>query len=105
MTEPTADAPVHDNPEARRFETRVEGHLAVAEYDLEPGAMRFTHTLVPPELSGKGVGSRLAAACMDACRSRGLKAMPDCSFIAGYMRKHPECHDLVHPDYRATLGL
>lgn len=96
---------VHDNPEARRFEAQVGEHLAVAEYDLEPGAMRFTHTLVPPELAGKGVGSRLAEACMAACRDRQLKAKPDCSFIAGYIRKHPDCHDLVHEDYRAELGI
>jgi hypothetical protein len=31
--------------------------------------------------------------------------MPDCSFIAGYIRKHPECHDLVHPRYREQLGI
>jgi uncharacterized protein len=28
-------------------------------------------------------------------RSRGLKVVPRCSFVAGYLRRHPEYQDLV----------
>lgn len=105
MAEPTDDIVVTDNPEARRFEAAVGEHLALAEYELSEEGMRFFHTLVPPEMGGKGVGSKLAKAGLEACRARGLQALPDCSFIAGYIKKHPECHDLVHPRYRAQLGI
>jgi predicted GNAT family acetyltransferase len=105
MEPTTENIVVKDNPEARRFEAAVGEHLAVAEYDVSDEGMRFYHTEVPPELGGKGVGSKLAQAGLQACRDRGLQAMPDCSFIAGYIRKHPECHDLVHPRYREQLGI
>jgi predicted GNAT family acetyltransferase len=105
MEPKTDEIVVKDNPEARRFEASVGQHLAIAEYDVTGEGMRFFHTEVPPELGGKGVGSKLAAACLQACRDRGLQAMPDCSFIAGYIKKHPESHDLVHPRYRAQLGI
>jgi hypothetical protein len=36
------------NAEARRFETRVDGYLAVADYRLADGVMHMTHTEVPP---------------------------------------------------------
>jgi hypothetical protein len=101
----TDDVVVRDNQEAGRFETEVGGHLAICEYLLTPEGMRFVHTVVPPELSGQGIGSKLARAGLQACRDRGLQALPDCSFIAGYIRKHPECQDLLHPSYRHALGL
>lgn len=98
-----ADVQVRDNREENRFEAEVDGHVAVAEYQRLSDCLRFTHTVVPPELSGQGIGSRLAHAGMASAREQGLMVQPQCSFIAAYMRKHPECHDLVHPDYRDAV--
>ena len=42
---------------------------------------------------------------MAFARERGEQVMPVCPFVAGYIVKHPEFHDLVHPAYRATLGI
>ena len=95
---------VAHNPEAQRFECRLDGHLAVAEYEREPGRIRFTHTRVPEALAGQGVGGRLARAGLESARAEGLEVIPLCSFIAGYIRKHPEYRPLVHADYRATVG-
>lgn len=105
MSELADSLDVKENPERSRFEARRGEHLAVAEYEVTPEGMRFTHTLVPSAMEGQGVGSKLAKAGLDACRARGLQALPDCPFIAGYIRKHPECHDLLHPAYRASMGL
>lgn len=105
MSSDANDVRVRDNQEAGRFEAEVDGHLAVCEYLVTPDGMRFIHTVVPDALAGRGIGSKLAKTGLDACRARGLQALPDCSFIAGYIRKHPECHDLVHPSYKQALGL
>lgn len=98
--EPTTDVVVQDNPEARRFEARLGDHLAVAEYDLEPDCITFTHTRVPDALAGRGIGSKLAKACLQSARDRGLQVKPKCSFIAGYIQKHPEYQALLHPTCR-----
>jgi uncharacterized protein len=100
----TPDVQVMDNPSARQFEAQVDGHKAVVEYALEPDCIRFTHTLVPPELAGQGIGGKLAEACLRSARARGLRVKPDCSFIAGYIKKHPEHQDLLHEDYRVNAG-
>jgi len=86
---------VRKNEAQHRFELDVEGHLALAYYQLTPGVITFTHTEVPQELSGRGVGSRLAKGALDAVRALGLKVVPKCPFIAGYMAKHPEFNDLL----------
>jgi predicted GNAT family acetyltransferase len=33
-------------------------------------------------------------------RARGLRVLPLCSFVADYIRQHPEVHDLVAPSGR-----
>lgn len=101
----TVEYQVRDNPAERRFEVEVEGQLAVAEYRLPEGSILFSHTEVPESLEGRGVGKALVLAGLQAARDRGLKVIPVCVFFATYMKRHPETHDLLHPDYRAVLGV
>jgi predicted GNAT family acetyltransferase len=56
----------------------------------------FTHTEVPPELNGRGIGSTLVRGALEQVRFRGLKVVPKCPFVAAYMGKHPEFNDLLH---------
>jgi predicted GNAT family acetyltransferase len=86
---------VKHNPKARRFEVGKDSHLAVLEYQLAEGKIIFTHTGVPEALGGQGIGSRLAVAGLDYARSQSLTVVPLCSFIAGYIQKHPEYKNLV----------
>jgi uncharacterized protein len=83
------------NPGAGRFELQKDGHLAVLEYRLSDGKIVFTHTVVPDALGGQGVGSLLARAGLDYSRAQSFDVVPLCSFIAGYIQKHPEYKDLV----------
>lgn len=86
---------VKDNPAKHRFEIIVEGITAYAEYERKPSVVTFTHTVVPEALGGKGVGSKLAKGALDAVRAEGSKLVPQCPFIAAYIKKHPEYQDLV----------
>jgi len=95
---------VHDNPQASRFEASVSGHTAVAQYEIGPGVITFTHTRVPESLRGKGIANELANVALAAARERGLLVIPKCTFFASYMRKHPETQDLLASAGRALLG-
>ncbi|CAA0088531.1 Uncharacterised protein [Starkeya nomas] len=99
------DIPVRDNRAADRFEIDLEGHLAIAQYILAPDHIIFTHTEVPAELGGRGLATRLVEAGLASARQRGLSVVPRCSVFGRYMMKHPETHDLMAPEIRATLGL
>jgi uncharacterized protein len=94
MTTPNPLTVTH-NPQARRFEIEKDGHLALLAYRLADGKIVFTHTGVPEELGGQGIGSLLARAGLDYARTQNLSVVPLCSFIAGYIQKHPEYQDLV----------
>lgn len=86
---------VRNNTALHRFELDADGHTAVAYYRLSPGIVTFTHTEVPPELSGRGVGSALAQGALEIVRSQGLKVVAQCPFVAAFMGKHPEFNDLI----------
>ena len=86
---------VQDNPEKHQFELIVEGHVALAAYRLTPGIITFTHTEVPKELGGRGIGSQLAKGALDQVRARGLKVVPLCPFIKAYIEKNAEYRDLL----------
>ncbi|WP_274572250.1 GNAT family N-acetyltransferase [Neisseria leonii] len=82
-------------PESRRFVYQEDGHTAHLDYRDENGRLNFHHTWVPPELGGRGIASALARHALDHARSEKRLVIPSCSFVAGYIEKHPEYRDLL----------
>jgi predicted GNAT family acetyltransferase len=95
---------VTDNPQASRLEAHLGEETAFAEYRRRPDGMVFPHTVVPKAFEGKGVGSALVKAGLQMARDEGLKVIPLCSFFAGWLARHPEHWDEVHPKYRDRVG-
>ena len=87
------------------FEIRIGADTAFAEYSEKDGVLTLPHTVVPEAFAGKGVGGLLAKAALGYARANALKVRPTCSFMAGYITKHPDQHDLVEPAFRAELGI
>jgi predicted GNAT family acetyltransferase len=85
---------VINNAELHRFELEVDGHMAASYYRASPGLITFTHTEVPPELGGRGVGSTLVRA-LEPTRAQGLKVASRCPFVSAYLAKDPEFNDLL----------
>lgn len=95
----TAPAPgVTHHPEQQRFELWKDGLRCVADYQLDRAASRvtFTHTGVPPALRGHGIAADLVGAALAWARAEQLRVVPACSYVAVYMRRHPETLDLLH---------
>jgi predicted GNAT family acetyltransferase len=87
---------VRDNPGQRRYELCHDGKVVgEIRYRTEPGAIVLVHTQVSPSEKGQGAGSRLVAGALEDIRSRGLKFVPVCPFVAEYLRRHPEQSDLI----------
>ena len=99
------DVAVVMNEAEHRFEARLGDEVAFTEYRLHDGSMTLPHTVVPESFAGQGVGGRLAEAALSYAREQGLEVIPTCSFIAGYIARHPQWHDLVQADCRARLGI
>ena len=85
------------NDAQQRYELRLGNEVAAkAEYSEAGGMVRFTHTEVDERYEGQGLGSKLAAFALDDVKSRGMKALPQCQFIAKYIARHEkEYGDLV----------
>lgn len=86
-----------------RYESVVNGELAYLQYRLDPGRMVLIHTEVPPDLEGKGIGSALARRALNDAAQRDLEVVPECQFVASFIREHPQYLPLVAPEYQARI--
>ena len=89
----TAFTVVH-NAAASRFEVSLDGCLSVCAYRRYGDTVDLTHTEVPPALQGHGIAAELVRAALDWARQEKLRVRPLCSYVAVYMRRHPETEDL-----------
>ncbi|MBP0494320.1 GNAT family N-acetyltransferase [Pararoseomonas indoligenes] len=87
---------VTDNTARHRFELEVgTSEPALIAYRRDGGRITLVHTIVPEEASGHGAGSRLVRGALAMIRSQGLRVVPECSFVAAYIERHPEERDLL----------
>lgn len=87
---------VTDVPEAGRYEVRDGDRvLGLAAYRRQGEQVVFTHTEVDPDAEGEGVGSTLVRGALDDVRAHGRRVVPLCSFVRGYIERHPGYADLV----------
>ncbi len=94
-----------DNTEDHRYELRNGNTVAaIADYAFAPGVIKLIHTEVLPGNEGQGLGGKLAKAVLADVRAKGLKAAPECSFMAGYIKKNADQYlDLVRQEDRGLL--
>lgn len=86
---------VQHNSAGQRFELRVGGHLAVAEYRIDGADLVLTHTFVPPELRGRGLAEQVVRAALEFAREKKYRVVPQCSYVGVFLRRHPEFADLA----------
>lgn len=88
-------------PEQHMFKIELEGTPAVLEYAMgKEGTLMIMHTEVPAAHNGKGYADRLAKETMAYVGKNDLKAMPYCSYMATFLRRHKEEYkDLVSPEF------
>ena len=84
------------NEERHRYEFRLDGGVAYVEYEpAANGHYRLTHTIVPPQFEGQGIGRELVESTLEALREQGVRIIPECTFIIRYIQRHPEWEPLL----------
>lgn len=83
------------NQAAKRFETSIDGQTGYISYQEGADKLVYDHTIVPQQLGGRGVGSALVKHALNYAREQNKKVVPQCSFVASYISKHPEYQDLT----------
>lgn len=97
---------VTDNPAAQRFELLLDGRVVGhADYEVQDETLVITHVVVQQQLEGRGYGSMLTRAVLEAARERRMSVLPLCSFARSYLRRNPEFVDLVPGEQRALVGV
>lgn len=97
----TADAlTVERNELDQRFQIKLGDEIAMIQYARSGDRIRLIHTEVPPAFQGRGIASKLAKTALEYAQREGLKVIPSCPFVAGYIKRHPEYEKLVDPLYR-----
>lgn len=86
---------INHNTDKNCFETTIDGYTGFISYQDQGDSIVYDHTIVPSELGGKGVGSALVKHALDYARDQNKKVIPQCSFVASYINKHPEYQDLT----------
>lgn len=90
-----ADGGVRHDAARRRFELEEAGATGFLTYTRKEGRIVFTHTIVPPELEGRGIAGRIVRTGLDFARAEGLVVVPQCSFVRAWIDRHEEYRDLL----------
>ncbi len=98
MTIDPSHLEIEHNIEDHRFEIRLGENVAYAEYRIRDDKILIMHVQVPPAFEGKGIGGRLARFILDYAQTEGYRVRPLCSFMAGYIERHPEYHAITDDD-------
>lgn len=79
----------HDET-ARRYSAVIDGVEAYLTYERpRAGHRHITHTIVPDQLGGKGLGKRLVTRIMEDSLAAGETVSSSCWFATALIDKHP----------------
>ncbi len=92
---PRMSEPVTHDPRGECFEIVMPEGTAECRYRRQGDVLVLVHTEVPRALEGRGIAGRVVQAALDWARAEGLRVRPACSYVAAYMRRHPETQDLL----------
>ena len=88
------------NDVENQFEIHYESNVAFIEYIIKEEKIYLTHTEVPKALEGQGIGSKLVKMVLQYIKDHNMVLVPQCSFVAAYVNKHPEWHSILSEGYQ-----
>ena len=86
-----------DQGDSGRYLATVAGSEATGHLDWEAPSKDVraaTHTIVPPEIGGRGVAAKLVEALVADAREQGFRIDPQCSYVEAAFRRHKDWADL-----------
>ncbi|MGV0644021.1 GNAT family N-acetyltransferase [Mycolicibacterium sp. XJ879] len=98
MTTDKTGAPTEVVKQSDRFNITVDGKTAgFTEFADRDGQRVFPHTEVDDAFQGRGLATILIGEALQQTRDDGLRIVPVCDMVAGYLDKHEEFSDVVDP--------
>jgi len=92
------------NNEAKQcYEIHIDDQIAVLKYEREGKQIVFIHTGVPEALEGHGLANKLTQVALEDARAAKLTVVPQCPFVAQYIREHHEYLPLLSPSEQTRI--
>ncbi len=85
-----------DNTEKNQFELHIDEKVARLEYVKRTDRIYLTHIEVPKALEGQGIAKSLTLQTLETVDQSGLKVIPQCPYVATFIKRHPEWERLVY---------
>ena len=86
---------VVNNEQKSRFEIKLRDDYAFVDYRQGGDVFELLYIFVPTAFRGTGVAESLIKYVLDECVTEKRKINIYCSWIAGFVRRHPEYHVLL----------
>jgi len=86
----------HDQGARGEYRAAVPGTDTVGRltYQRRGTTLVADHTLVPPEIGGRGVAAMLVEALVADARAAGERIVPQCSYVDAWFRRNPDQADV-----------
>ncbi|WP_299195455.1 GNAT family N-acetyltransferase [uncultured Erythrobacter sp.] len=87
----------HDHGSGGKYVADIPGEKATGTLEWEPqsdGVRIATHTIVPPEIGGRGIAALLVERLIADAREHGFKVVPQCWYVAKKFDENPGWSDL-----------
>ena len=98
-----------NDAEHHRYVLEDDGEVvAFTEYEQRHDRLLFPHTEVADGYEGRGLAGDLVRQALDDVRVQGHRVVPLCTYVRGWIERHPEYADLVDAElterYLAEAG-
>jgi len=77
----------HNNKDCK-FETTIEGITAHVKYKISDGSFDIRHTIVPKQIGGRGIASKLVEEAYKWAETQNLKPKATCSYAFVWLKRH-----------------
>jgi predicted GNAT family acetyltransferase len=100
MSAKPPEVTVQDNPESLCYEALIDGEvIGTIVYECSGPRMVFLHTIVEPDLRGRGIATMLVKTALDDVRAKGMRLSNYCGFVSEFIAAHPRYADLIDPEH------
>jgi predicted GNAT family acetyltransferase len=97
---PAPASAVVDVVAEHRFLLEQDGQKAQLVYRLNGDRLILTHTEVPEELEGRGIGGMLVRAAADRAAADQLTVVPWCPYARRWLQTHADVADQLSIDWQ-----
>ncbi len=85
------------NEQEQRYQLEDDnGIAAILTYKKQDDIWILDHTGVPENRRGSGVGKILLQQALPDIQTKGVKIIPQCSYVSHYIEKNPEWKSLLN---------